>query len=543
MSQSDVFEAPGSDDEELPPRTTAMTLARAGIVVAAAYLVARVLGYVRVVVIGTTFGAGSDLDAFFAAFRIPDLIFQLVAAGAVASAVVPIVGGLLATGESRRAWRVVSTLVNLMLIGLLVLAVGAFVWAPELVRAITPGFTDPVLAKTVELTRIMLASPILLALGAVATSALNADRRFAASAVAPIVYNIAIIGAAVLLSDSMGVTGLALGVVAGSLGLLAVQVPPLWRAGFRFTPKIDLADEQARRLLALIGPRVLGMSASQITMVVMTSLATGVGLGAVSAFTIAFALYQIPMGVIGIPLGIVIFPSLSRELAVGRTDNYLELVSRSLRILLFVMLPIAAIGIALRLQVVELLLGYGRFDATAVQLTADTLLPFLLGLAGHATIGVLARAFYAKQDTWTPVATAILAVVINTALGVALVGRFGLPALGLAIAIAAWCEALALLVVLRRREPELDVAGIVSVGVRSLVAAVAAAVVALVTAQLLAGLAPADPGKVFVLVQAALASLLGGLAFAGAALLLRIPELRSLAAILGGLIRRKAKIG
>lgn len=543
MSQSDTFDAPGSDDDELPPRQTAMSLARAGLVVSGAYLVARLLGYVRVVVIGTTFGAVPDLDAFYAAFRIPDFIFQLVAAGAVASAVVPIVGGLLATGESARAWRVVSTLTTLMLAGLLVFAVGAFIWAPELVHAITPGFGAQALARTVDLTRIMLASPILLALGAIATSTLNADRRFAASAVAPIVYNLAIIGAAVSLSDSMGVTGLALGVVAGSLGLLIIQLPPLWRAGFRFTPRIDLSDDQARRLLALMGPRVLGLSASQITMVVMTSLATGVGVGAVSEFTIAFALYQIPMGVIGIPLGIVIFPSLSRELAVGRTGNYLELIARSLRILLFVMLPIAAVGIALRLQVVELLLGYGRFDAAAVQLTADTLLPFLLGLAGHALIGVLARAFYARQDTKTPVLTAILAVVINTILGYALVGRLGLPALGLAIAIAAWCEALALLLVLRRRESDLDVAGIVSVGARTLLASVVAAVVAVGILQVLSNLAPGAGGKVFALVQAVVASVFAGLAFVGVALILRIPELRSLLDILGGVVRRRSKMG
>ena len=543
MSQADVFEAPGTDDEELAPRTTAMALAKAGLVVSGAYLVARVLGYVRVVVIGTTFGAGPDLDAFFAAFRIPDLIFQLVAAGAVASAVVPVVGGLLATGESARAWRVVSTLTNLMLAGLLLLALTAFAWAPELVQAITPGFPAPVLAKTVELTRIMLASPILLALAAIASSALNADHRFVAAALAPIVYNLAIIGAAVLLSDNMGVTGLALGVVVGSFGMLALQLPPLWRAGFHFSPKIDLSDDQARKLLVLMGPRVLGLSASQITMVVMTSLAAGVGLGAVSAFTIAFALYQIPMGVIGIPLGIVIFPSLSRELAVGRTDNYLELIARSLRILLFVMLPIAAIGVVLRLQVVELLLGYGRFDDSAVQVTADTLLPFLLGLAGHALIGVLARAFYAKQDTKTPVATAILAVVINTLIGVALVGRLGLPALGLAIAIAAWCEALALLVLLRRREAGLDLAGIVSVGARSLVAAVIAAAVALVTVQVLGGIAPADPGKLVILGEATLASVLAGLAYVGVALVLRIPELRSLLAILLGVVRRRSGAG
>lgn len=541
MTTEDAFEEPsGAEAVYSPPRSSAVALAKAGLVVSAAYLVARVLGYLRVVVIGTTFGAGEDLDAFFAAFRIPDLIFQLVAAGAVASAVVPIVSGLVANGEQSRAWRVVSTLINLMLVGLLVFAAIAFIWAPQLVAAITPGFSQPMLDRTVELTRIMLASPILLALGAIATAALNSERRFAASAVAPIVYNLAIIGAAVLLSESLGVTGLALGVVAGSFGLLVVQIPALRTVGFRYAPRIDIADDQARKLLKLMGPRVLGLSASQITMVVMTSLATGVGLGAVTAFTIAFALYQIPMGVIGIPLGIVIFPSMSRELAVGRTGSYLELVARSVRILLFVMLPIAAIGIALRLPAVDLLLGYGRFDDAAVVLTAGTLLPFLLGLTGHAVIGVFARAFYARQDTRTPVMAAILAVVVNTSLGVALVGQYGLPALGLAIAVAAWIEAGALLLVLRRREPDLDVAGILWVGARSLMAAVVAGVVAAFALQALVGPVPGSD-KLSELVGAGIACLLGGVAFAGVAFVLRIPELRSMSAILRDVVQRRAR--
>ncbi len=539
MTTDDAFEEPaGAEAAYSPPRSSAVALARAGIIVSAAYLVARVLGYVRVVVIGTTFGAGEDLDAFFAAFRIPDLLFQLVAAGAVASAVVPIVSNLVANGEPSRAWRVVSTLTNLMLAGLMVFATIAFIWAPEFVAAITPGFSQPMLDRTVELTRIMLASPILLALGAIVTATLNSERRFAASAIAPIIYNLAIIGAAVLLSDSMGVTGLALGVVAGSLGLLLVQLPALGRLGFRYSPRIDLSDDQARKLLRLMGPRVLGLSSSQITMVVMTSLATGVGLGAVTAFTIAFALYQIPMGVIGIPLGIVIFPSMSRELAVGRTGSYLELVARAVRILLFVMFPIAAIGIALRLPAVDLLLGYGRFDADAVQLTSETLVPFLLGLTGHAVIGVLARAFYARQDTRTPVLAAILAVVVNTTLGFALVGQFGLPALGLAIAVAAWIEAAVLLIVLRRREPGLDVGGILSVGARSLLAAVVAGGVAFGVAVALIGPTPGD--KVSFLLGSIAAALAGGAVYVAVAFALRIPELRALLAILRDVVRRRA---
>jgi putative peptidoglycan lipid II flippase len=533
----------------LPARTSAATLARAGLIVAATYLVARILGYVRVLIIGTTFGAGADLDAFFAAFRIPDLIFQLVAAGAVASALVPLIAGLLATGAQVRSWRVVSTVANLMLVALVVLAVLAFVVAEPLVAAITPGFDATGLAKTVDLTRIMLVAPILLALGAVATSTLNADRRFGASAVAPILYNLAIIGGAVLLSGPLGVTGLAIGVVVGSFGHLVVQLPALARAGFRYVPRIDLSDEQARRALALMGPRVLGLGVTQITFVVMTSLASNLGAGAISAYTIAFALLQIPLGVIGIPLGIVIFPSLSREIAIGRTSNYVELLTRSLRILIFVMLPITALAMVLRLQVVELLLGYGRFDQAAVQLTADTLLLFMLGLTAHSAIGVLARAFYARQDTRTPVWAAILAVVVNTSLGVLLVGPLGLPALGLAIATAAWIEALVLLWMLERREAGFDLGAIASVTLRAVIGSAAAAVAALAVLQVTIALlgpgavagVPGQPGKVVLLVEAALASVAGILAYVGVSIALRIPELPSIVGIMVDLVRRRGR--
>jgi putative peptidoglycan lipid II flippase len=534
-----VSELEAIDDEPADAaqeRTSARSLAKAGLVVSGAYLVSRVLGYLRVLLVTTTFGAGHELDAFNAAFRIPDLIYQLVAAGAVASALVPMVGGLLATGEDQRAWRVVSTIANLMLVALAALAALAFITAPWLVPTfIAPGFPDDVLAKTIDLTRLMLLAPILLALGAVATSALNAERRFAATAVAPIVYNLAIIGAAFFLGSSMGVTGLAIGVVAGSFGHLAIQLPSLARAGFRYAPRIELGDEKARRALVLMVPRVFGLGASQITIVVMVALASSFGSGAVTDWTNAFTMLQIPLGVIGIPLGIVLLPSLSRELALGRTDVYLALISRSLRILLFVMLPIAAVGMALSVQTVDLLLGYGKVDSEAVLLTASTLQLFLLGLGAHASIGVLARAFYARHDTRTPVLAAVLAVVINTTLGYALVGVIGLPALGLAIAAAAWAEAIVLLLVLKRREPGLDIAGIGGVAIRSLVASAIAAGVAILVVRLLAG----EHSKLLVLFQAGAATVAAGLAYIAVAVALRIPELPSMISIVTDLVRRR----
>jgi putative peptidoglycan lipid II flippase len=514
-------------EEESVERPMAAAIARAGVVVSGAYLASRLLGYLRVVVIGTTFGAGPDLDAFFAAFRIPDLIFQLVAAGAVASALVPIVSGFRATGETPRAWRIVSTVANLMLVALVLLAALAWLLAPAIVGLLAPGFTPAELAHTTDLTRVMLLGPILLGLGAVATAALNGTRRFAASAIAPIVYNLAIIGAAVILGPSMGVEGLAIGVVAGSAGHLLIQLPPLAQAGYRWRPRVDLGDTEARHAFVLMAPRAIGLGATQLIFVTLTSLASGLGAGAISAYTIAFSLLQIPIGVLGIPFGIVLFPSLAGELALGRTGTYLALIGRALRVLVFVMLPITALGMVLRLQVVELLLGYGRFDATAVDLTAATLLLFLVGLPAHGVLDVLARSFYARKDTATPVVAAIVGVVVTIALAMALVGSLALPAVGLALSGGTWAEAVLLLVILKRREPGLDLNGVGSTGLQSLLGALVAGAVALAT---LAGLGAAglDGGKVAALVEAVTATLLGGAAYLLVAVVLRIPELEVL---------------
>jgi putative peptidoglycan lipid II flippase len=511
--------------EAIEGRPVAATLARAGLVVSAAYLASRLLGYLRVVVIGTTFGAGPELDAFFAAFRIPDLVFQLVAAGAVASALVPIVSGLRATGDAARAWRIVSTVANLMLGGLVVLAAAAFVLAPVLVPLITPGFDDVQLARTIDLTRLMLVGPILLGLGSVATAALNGSRRFAASALAPIVYNLAIIGAAVLLGPSMGVTGLAIGVVAGSAAHLLIQLPPLARVGFRYVPRVDLSDGDARDALVLLAPRAVGLGATQLIFVVLTALASDLGPGAISAYTIAFALLQIPIGVIGIPLGIVLFPSLAGELAQGRVGSYLALIERGLRVGLFVVLPLAALGMVLRVQVVELLLGYGRFGDAAIDLTAATLLMFLIGLPAHAGLDVLSRAFYARRDTRTPVLGVVLSMAITIAVANALVPRLGLPALGLALSTGTWIEAALLAFILRRREPAFDLRGIVSVLVRCLVGAGVAAIAAITVLTGWGLVLPGETGKLGILVQAILATIAGGLAYVASSLALRVPEL------------------
>ena len=523
--------------------STARNLARAGLIVSGAFLVSRLLGWVRVVVIGNAFGASAELDAFYAAFRIPDLLFQLVAAGALSSALIPVLAELFTGGERERAWRVVSTIADLILVALVILGAVVVVAAPVLVDlVIAPGFAPSTKALTVDLTRIMVLSAAFLALGSLATSVLNAERRFAAAAIAPIVYNLAIIGAAVLLAPTMGAAGLAVGVVAGALGHVAIQVIPLRALGFRWRPILDLADPPARQAVTLMIPRAIGLGASQITFVVVTALATTLGVGAVTAFTIAFTLLQIPIGLIGVPLGIVLFPSLSQEVASGNMDEFRGLLGRALRAIIVVMLPVAVVTALLRTETVALL--FPAFSAEAVAQTADTLLAFSIGLVAHALIAVLARAFYAQQDTMTPVLAAIAAVVVNTTLAALLLGPLGLPGVGLAIAIAAWLEAGALALLLWRRVHGLDTAGLTSVGLRTAIAAgVAGLAGLLVQATLGARLVPdpivgslaATPGLV-VTIAGVTAAAAGG--FVVAALALRITELGSIVGLMIDALRR-----
>jgi putative peptidoglycan lipid II flippase len=524
------------------------TLARAGLIVSAAFLLSRLLGYVRGSTMAAVFGLSDQLDAFYAAFRLPDLMFQLVAAGALSAALIPIISGLIATGEQPRAWRVVSTVTTLMLIALLGLSVVFFIAAPAIMPLIT-DFEGAQLDQTIELTRIMLLSPILLALGAVATSALNARGQFAAAAIAPSVYNLGIIFGAIVLAPALGTTvdgvlvpnpvGLAIGVVLGSLGHVLVQLRPLSSIGFRFQPHARLEDALARKALLLMAPRAVGLGASQITFVAMTIFATGLDqTGALSAFNLAMLLLQIPLGVIGVPLGIVLLPAMSRELATGTVEQFLGMVGRALRVLVFVMLPIAALGMVLGREIVDLLFGYAEFDAAAVELTASALVVLLIGLAAHSMIAVLARAFYAGQDTLTPVLAAIGAVIVNVTVGALAVGPYGLPGLAFAIAAGAWLEASVLLVVLWRRYRALDVVALGVTFGRALLGAAVAAAIALAALALLDGLLSVDEGKLAVLGRAVIAGGAGALGYLAMSLVLRAPELPALVGVATDLVRR-----
>lgn len=450
-------------------------LVTASVVLTVAALASRLLGWVRLVVIGSQFGAGRDLDAYFAAFRIPDAIFQLVVAGALSAALIPVFQGYRARGEDAEAWALASSIINLVVISLAALSLLMVILAPVVVPIVAPGFDAPTTELTVRMTRIMLLSPVLIGMGAVVTGILNSYQQFTVPAIAPLLYNLAIIGAAIFLAPIMGVEGLAVGVAVGSLAHLAIQLPSLARVGHRYDLVIGLGHPGVRKVAWLMGPRMLGLAAGQLNFLVSTVLASGLQEGSLTAYNYAFQLSQIPVGVIGVSIAVAMFPTLSHDAALGNVSRIRAQVSNAVRILVYIALPLTAMSIVLREPVTAVFYQYGAFAADATARTAGALAFFAIGLTGHIVVHVLTRAFYAMQDTRTPVRWAMVAVAINVPLMVLLVGPMGIEGLALALSISAVAEVIGLLWSLQRRIESIEARQILRSGARAAVGAIAAA--------------------------------------------------------------------
>ena len=516
-------------------------LVAASLILTVAALASRLLGWIRLLVIGSQFGASRELDAYFAAFRIPDAIFQLVVAGALSAALIPVFSSYRARDQEAEAWQLASSVINLVLIALAALSLVMAILAPVFVPIVAPGFDAPTTELTIRMTRVMLISPVLIGMGAVVTGILNSYQQFTVPAIAPLLYNVAIIFAAIFLAPIMGVEGLAVGVAIGSLAHLAVQLPNLARVGQRYDLTIGLSHPGVRRVAWLMGPRTLGLAAGQINFLVSTVLASGLQEGSLTAYNYAFQLSQIPVGVIGVSIAVALFPTLSQDAALGRIGEIRRQVAGAVRVLIFVAAPLTAIMVVLREPLTSVFYQYGLFSQSATDRTASTLLFFALGLVGHIVVHVLTRAYYAMQDTRTPVAWAIVAVAVNVPLMAMLVGPMGVEGLALALSIASVIEVIGLLWFLRRRIESVEGSAIARTVARSGVAGLAAALLMLGGLTLLqasmAGLLDNAVGRLLVLLLLAAA---GSAIFLVVATALRSPELDQLRGVLQRRRRRNA---
>jgi putative peptidoglycan lipid II flippase len=507
----------------------------AGLVVVAGVVLSRLLGWVRTSVFLSEYGTSADLDAFLAAFRIPDTLFQLVAAGAVGSALVPVASALLVKGEEARARRVVATIANLILIALIPLALLVWFAAPVIVPVIAPSPDASKLALEIDLTRWMLLSPILLAVAAVMTAGLNATGVFGAPALAPNVYNIAIIVCALALTPAMGIHALALGVVLGAAGHVATQTYAVRRNGL-YSLVLDIHDPAVRETLLLMAPRALGLGATQIVFLVNTYFALQLGDGPLAIYTGAFTALQIPVGLIGVPLGIVLLPPLSQAIARGDTERFGRLVDQSLRLLLFAVIPLTGLMVVLATPGIALLYQRGAFTAANTATMIPVFLVFLVGLVAHVLISLLAPIFYAGKDTRTPVAAALLAVAVDVVAAAVLFPVFHLEGLALAIGLGAWAEVSILFLLMRRRQG-FDLRPLGLTVAFAVPGASLAAAAALATDRVVAGFTHGSSSLPVLVVELALAGVVGLAVYLGWSRLLRLPELATVTDLARTLLR------
>jgi putative peptidoglycan lipid II flippase len=484
------------------------SLAMAASVVALGFLGSRLLGLVRTVAIAHQFGTSPDLDAYFVAFRIPDLIFQLLAGATLGSAFIPTFARVVADRGEREGWRLASGVLNLLFAATLFFAVLGLLLAPLLVPLTAPGLGDDagqhahLTSLAVDLTRIMMLSPVLFAVSGMFMGILNARHHFLAPAFAPMFYNAAIIVGALISKD---VKVLAVCVVLGAVLHLAVQLPALRLIGMRWQPAWDWRDKAVREVGRLMGPRVIGLAAFQLNFVVATFFASTVGSGAISAVNYAWLVVMTPLGLFGMAISTAIFPRMAEQAA--RDEGELqETVSKALRLILYLTIPASVGLVILAKPITAFLLRSGSFDATSTDLVVSALVFYSIALFAHAGIEILSRGYYALSDTRTPVAFAVISMIVNLVLSLVLVRPFGIKGLAAALSVATIVEFTLLIRNLEQRLGGLDAGHLVFSLTRTIVSSVLMAEVILLWLALLrlAGLLQLDrkPEAAFAVVGA-----------------------------------------
>ncbi len=427
-------------------------VARAATLVMVLFLLSRLAGLAREMLIGARFGTTAELDAYLAAFRVPDLLFQLIAGGALGSAFIPVFTGCLARQDLKGAWRLFSAVTTLVTIIMTGLAVLAGLSAPFLVRyVLAPGFTAEQQQLTVTLMRWMLVTPVIFGVSGIIMGVLNSFQHFLLPALAPVLYNLSLIAAAWFLAPRFGVYGLVIGVVVGAGLHLDIQLFGLWWYGARFYPLLGRHEASVREVGRLMAPRVLGLAAVQLNFWINTLLASTLPAGSLSALNYAWLLMLLPQGIVAQGVATAAFPTFAALEARGRHGELRQILSQTLAGILFLSIPAATGLFVWRVPLVRMLLERGQFTPHSTQLTAEALAFYAFGLISHSVLEIVARAFYALHDTRTPVAVGVGSMALNALLSLMLRGPLAHAGLALANTLATTLETTLLLWLLARR--------------------------------------------------------------------------------------------
>ncbi len=461
---------------------------KASILLAVFQLLSRLVGLLRDRVLASHFGASNILDVYYVSFNIPDFVFNLLVAGAVSAAFIPVFievehsvaeteqalgkqgqvpKGTALLAKSQRMSNIgigtASNFLNFLLLTVIAVSAILYFLVPLTISVAAPGFTPEKKDLAILFTRVMLLSPVIFSVSVVIGSLLQVFHKFFAFALAPIMYNLGIIFGALVLEPRFGPLGLAEGVVLGALLHLVIQLPSVWRIGFRWQNIWNWGDGGMRKIFTLTIPRAIGLAGAQIYAIIEDALATTVGVGTVAVFNLASNLQYLPIALTGISVAVASFPTLSREALQEEKKEFISHVGRRLRQVLFLVIPFSFLFFFLRQEVVRIILQSGYFSSGDTSLAARVLAFFLLGVAAQSVIPILSRSFYAMQNTKTPLLISLVSILLNlsSALYFVKIVYLGGSGLALAFSLAGILNALLLLVFLKKTIASFDLAGLI----------------------------------------------------------------------------------
>ncbi len=429
------------------------TIFSAAFVIMTTVALSRVLGLVRDRMLAGRFTT-DELGIYFAAFRIPNLIFELLVMGALSTAFIPVISSLLAKNKSDEAFHVASSIINIGSIIFGIVGLLLFIFTRQVADFIAPGFSQEELNVLIPFTRIMLIGQVApLLIGNFLTGILQSFRLFIVPAIAPVVYNIGIIAAIIFLTPTLGLYAPVWGVVIGAILFFLIQIPLVYSVGYKHRLTLDYKNKDVRTVGRLMLPRTFGVAVSQIDATVDLILATLLGARSVTIFNFAQHLQLVPVGLFGIPIATAALPSLSIKTLSKNKKEFKTLFISGIHQILFFVLPASVMLVVLRIPLVRLIFGADHFDWESTVLTGKTLAAFSLSLFAQSTVQLLSRAFFALQDSKTPVIVGIVAIATNIFFSIIFITRMGLPVwgLGLSASIASVLNAVALLILMHKK--------------------------------------------------------------------------------------------
>lgn len=512
-------------------------IGQATIIIASFTLLSRITGFGRDILLARSLGLSAESDIYFTAFRIPDTVYNLLILGTLSVALIPVFSQYYLK-DKPRAYNIASTILNISSLGMLAVCLLIFFFATPLTKLIAPGFSMDQIHATADITRIMMLSPIIFTISNVFSSVLISMKKFIIVNTAPLLYNLGIILGIIYLYPRYGIEGLAYGVIFGALMHVGIQIPEAYRHGFRWRPVLKFADPGVKKIGALFLPRIVGLDSSYVNLIVVSIIGSTLVTGSITAFNYANNIQAVALGIFALSSAVAIFPVLSEYFAKEDIKGFVSTLQHTVIRVLYFIIPVTILILLLRAHVVRLLLGYGECDWNCTITTFNTLGVLALGLVAQSLVPLFARAFYSRQNTKTPVVISVICMFISGVTSYYLAQGLGIVGVALGFVIASTVQCILLFVFLHRALEKKDVvtqrtltmfdATIVTQTLKILLASVLLGAVSYGTLYLV------DPilntHTIFgIFAQAAIATILGGVAYVALTRYLDVMESKAIA--------------